>query len=77
MAKGPKPLLWDGSRVSTVKITINSIPNALNKSGLRQGSVATRLLGLRVRIPPEAWMFVLCVFYSKDKRQKAKTKKYE
>jgi hypothetical protein len=25
------------------------------------GSVATRLLGLRVRIPPEAWMSVSCV----------------
>jgi hypothetical protein len=36
-------------------------------SGLRSGSAATRLLGLRVRIPPEAWMFVL---YSK--RQNAK-----
>ena len=29
-----------------------------------------RLLGLRVRIPPGAWMFVLCVV-SKDKRQNA------
>jgi hypothetical protein len=28
--------------------------------------VAARLLGLRVRIPPGAWMFVLCVL-SKDK----------
>jgi hypothetical protein len=30
-------------------------------SGLRRGSTADRLLGLRVRIPPGAWMFVLCV----------------
>ena len=37
--------------------------------GLRRGLVAARLLGLRVRIPPAAWMFVLCVFYGKDKRQ--------
>ena len=22
------------------------------------------------KIPPEAWMFVMCVLYSKDKRQK-------
>ena len=37
-------------------------------SCLRRGSAADRLLGLRVRIPPGAWMFVLCVLYSKDKR---------
>ena len=29
--------------------------------GLRRGSAAARLLGLRVRIPPGAWMFVCCV----------------
>ena len=29
-------------------------------SGLRRGSAATHLLGLRVRIPPRAWMFVCC-----------------
>ena len=29
-------------------------------SGLRRGSAADCLLGLRVRIPPEAWMFVCC-----------------
>jgi len=28
--------------------------------GLRRGSAATRLLGLWVRIPPRAWMFVSC-----------------
>ena len=27
---------------------------------LRRGSAAARLLGLRVRIPPEAWMSVCC-----------------
>ena len=32
-----------------------------------------RLLGWRARIPPRAWMFVLCVLYSKDKRQEART----
>jgi hypothetical protein len=34
-------------------------------SGLRRGPTAARLLGLRVWIPPEAWMFVCwecCVF---------------
>jgi hypothetical protein len=30
-------------------------------SGLRRGSAAGRLLGLRARIPPGAWVFVLCV----------------
>jgi hypothetical protein len=35
-----------------------------------RGPAADRLLGLRVRIPPGAWMFVLCLLYSKDKRQK-------
>ena len=28
---------------------------------LRRGSAADRLLGLRFRIPPGAWIFVLCV----------------
>ena len=28
---------------------------------LRRGSAAARLLGLWVRIPPGAWMFVLCL----------------
>jgi hypothetical protein len=28
--------------------------------GRRRGSAAVRLLGLRVRIPPEAWIFVCC-----------------
>jgi hypothetical protein len=33
---------------------------------LRRTAVAARLLGLRVRIPPEAWTFVLCVIQSKQ-----------
>jgi hypothetical protein len=37
---------------------------------LRPRLVAVHLLGLRVRIPPEVLMFVLCRLYSKDKRQK-------
>jgi hypothetical protein len=32
--------------------------------------VVARLLGLRVRIPPGAWMLVFCVA-SKDKKQNA------
>ena len=46
-------------------------------SGLKGGSATDRLLGLRVRMLPEAWMFVLCVV-SKDKKAKRmiiKTKK--
>ena len=39
-------------------------------SGLRRVYTADRLLGLRIRIPPGAWMFVLCVLYSKDKKDK-------
>jgi hypothetical protein len=31
--------------------------------------VVERLLGLWVRIPPGAWMFVFCVSCSKNKRQ--------
>jgi hypothetical protein len=30
---------------------------------LRRGSAASRLLGLRVRVPPEAWMSVYCECY--------------
>ena len=37
-------------------------------SGVRRGSAASLLLGLRVRIPPDTWMFVWCVLYNKDKR---------
>ena len=38
--------------------------------GLKRDPATARLLGLRVRIPPMAWTFVLCVLYSKDKRAK-------
>ena len=40
-------------------------------SGLRRGSAADRLVGLRVRIPPGAWIFVL----STDKKVKCSTMK--
>jgi hypothetical protein len=36
---------------------------------LRRGPAADRLLGLRLRIPLLAWIFVLSVLYSKDKSQ--------
>ena len=42
-------------------------------SGLRRGSAADHLLGLRVRIPPGAWMSVCCVLYSTDKKAKWRT----
>ena len=34
-------------------------------------SMVVRLLGLRVRISPGEWMFVLCVLYIRGKRQRA------
>jgi hypothetical protein len=45
--------------------------------GLRRGSTAARLLGLWVRIPPGAWMFVLCLLYkdgSMERKSDMKTK---
>jgi hypothetical protein len=44
-------------------------------SGLRRGSAADRLLGLRVRTSPGAWMFVLCVVSKEDKKAKYRTVK--
>ena len=43
--------------------------------GLRRGSAADRLLGLRVRIPAGAWMFVSYVKDKKTKCMAMKTKK--
>jgi len=34
----------------------------LSGKGLERGSATPHLLGLRVGIPPEAWMFVCCEF---------------
>jgi hypothetical protein len=47
-----QPLNW---MVSLQLLTINQWP-----CGLRRGSAAARLLGLRVRIPQGAWMSVCC-----------------
>ena len=47
---------------------------------LRRGSVETRLLGLQVRIPPTAWMFVpceCCVFSDKGLCNGLKTRPAE
>ena len=41
-------------------------------SGVRRGSAADRLLGLRLRILPESWMLVLCVV-REDKKAKCRT----
>jgi hypothetical protein len=40
-------------------------PNGLR----RRFAAAGRLLAVRIRIPPGAWMFVLCALYSKGQRQ--------
>ena len=39
-------------------------------SGLRRESAADRLLGLQVRIPPGAWMFVLYVIFQEGRKAK-------
>jgi hypothetical protein len=43
-------------------------------SGLRQGSIVTRLLGLPVRIPLRPWD-IFCVFYSTNKQARKITTK--
>ena len=48
------------------------IPTDPGGSGvLRRRSTAVRLLGSRVRLPPGAYGYLSCVFYSKDKRNKS------
>ena len=51
---------WSGDRILPIPVP----------RGLGRRSVGSRLVGLRVRIPPGAWMFVSC-FVSTDKRQNA------
>jgi hypothetical protein len=43
--------------VTTYQYTPSNVPHSQSQwpSGLRRGSAAARLLGLRVRIPPRAW----------------------
>ena len=41
--------------------------------GLRRGSTAARLLGLWVRIPPGAWMSVLCLLYKDSSMERKVT----
>ena len=49
--------IFKGLRYLQLKLNYESGPTP---RGLRGGSAADRLLGLRVRIPPEAWMSVCC-----------------
>ena len=46
--------------VSTQYSLMNLISQSQSSRGLRRGSVVARLLGLRVRITPGAWMSVCC-----------------
>ena len=48
------------ARGSTIKFGIQYICRSQWPRGLRRGSAAARLLGLWIRIPPGAWMFVSC-----------------
>ena len=48
------------ARGCTVKFGIQYIYRSQWPRGLRRGSAVARLLGLWVRIPPGAWMFVCC-----------------
>jgi hypothetical protein len=52
---------WGGSAKCVVFVSVWIIRSRSQRpSVLRRGSAAARLLGLRVRIPPGAWMFVRC-----------------
>ena len=53
---------------------VSSVIRSQWPSVLRRRSAVDRLLGLRFRIPPGAWMFALCVV---SKRQKGKMKDSE
>jgi hypothetical protein len=51
----PLVLIIQSQKECDVKYITISLPH-----GLRRGSAAARLLELRVRIPPRAWMSVSC-----------------
>jgi hypothetical protein len=44
-------------------LLMNGICQSQWPRGLGRGPAVARLLGLWVRIPPGAWMFVLCLLY--------------
>jgi hypothetical protein len=50
-------LILNPTKTQVLKFTSGKLPNLC---GLRHRSAATRLLGLWVRIPPEAWMSFSC-----------------
>ena len=67
-------LLRDGR--SRDRIPVGAIGRSQWPSGLRRGSAADRLLGLRVRIPPGAWIFVVCCKKSQNAGQSRQRNKY-
>jgi hypothetical protein len=50
---------FDSSSKCKVNFTLQSLPIPVAARS-KAGSAATRLLGSRVQIPPEAWMSVCC-----------------
>ena len=50
----------------------SSVSRSQWPSGLSRRSAASRLLGLWVRIPPGAWIFVVCVTQSGQSRRRNK-----
>ena len=51
---------WRTSKIFRVARNIACCDVTCSDPSLRHGSATARLLGLRVRIPPGAWMFVSC-----------------
>ena len=60
---------YSKTRPISIKCSKISLPIPVASGLLRRVSTVDHLLGLRLRIPRGAWMFVLCVLYRKDKRQ--------
>jgi hypothetical protein len=64
-----------GQGVSRWSINAEARVRSPQRWKLKQIPVAARLLGLRFRILPGTWMFLLCVV-SRDKRQNAEQPKH-
>ena len=62
-SKGPNAKSGHSEQRSTDKVH-----RTKKKSGLREGYESDRFAGLKVSIPPGAWIFC-CLLYSKDKRR--------
>jgi hypothetical protein len=56
---GPVVVFWFVTKSCMLVITVCLCRQQWPR-GLSRGSAASRLLGLRLRIPPRAWMFVCC-----------------